>query len=99
MYVWVRVEQALELVCIRLPLRPQEAGRPGHGELVGARPAGARGRQGVGGGTAVTVFSNGPEPRVPKDCLTVRVGLEVDLRRPCFPTVARPASRGTASVL
>ncbi len=22
----------------------------------------------------VTVFSNGPEPHVPKDCLTVRVG-------------------------
>ena len=95
--VWVGVEQALELVRPRLPLPPHGAG--GTGSLGGARPAGARGREGggarpagargrrgrarpagvrgrreVGGGTAVIVFSNGPEPRVPKDCLTVTVG-------------------------
>ncbi len=85
-HVRVGVEQALQLVRPRLPLCPhREGGKTG--SLVGARPVGARGRGGggarpagvrgrreVGGGTAVTVFSKGPEPRIPKHCLTIRVG-------------------------
>ena len=71
----MRVEQALKLVCLRLPLRPHGAGRPGHGEVVSARPAGARGRRGVGGGTVATVFSNGPEPR--------RTALQLELEWTC----------------
>ncbi len=83
------------------------AGRPGHGELVSARPAGVRGRRRVGGGTAVTLFSNGPEPHVPKDCLTVRVGggpaeavfsngPEARVPRDCLRIVTHPSVGGTA---
>ncbi len=104
----MRVEQALELVCPRLSLRPLGARRPGHGELVGTRLAGARGRRGVGGGTAEAVFFNGPEPRAVAGCLTVGVGggpaeavfsngPEVRVPKDCLRVVTHPSvGRGTA---
>ena len=68
----------------------------------GTRPAGAGGRKEVGGGTVVTVFSNGPEPRVPKDCLTVGViggpveamffnGPDTRVPRDCLRIVSHPS--------
>ncbi len=75
-FVWVRVEQALELVC------PHGASGGTGPDLVGtrpvgvrerccdgARPTGVRGRREDGGGAAEAVFFNGPEPRVVADCL------------------------------
>ncbi len=78
---------------------PSPAGAGGRGRG-GARPTGARGLREVGGGTAV--FSNGPEPRVPKDCLTVGVGdgsaaavffngPEVRVPRDCLRIVTHPS--------
>ena len=102
------VQQALEPVCPRLLFRPLGAIRPGHGELVGARPAGARGRRDVGSGTAEAVFFNGPKPCTVAGCLTVGVvggpaevvffnGPEVRVPRDCLLIMTHPSVGGRSA--